>query len=177
MTPNFSYLLLDVARAKGFKAIVVPWGNSVMTLAREYQPDAITLDLHLPDMDGWSVLARLKEDAATRHIPVHIISVDEEKDRGLAPRRAVLHQQARHQGVPGQRLRLHARVHQEGRAQPAGGRGQRRPARRHPGADRGPGRGGGRGGHRGRSPGAAARPSISIAWSWTSGCRIWTASP
>jgi CheY-like chemotaxis protein/signal transduction histidine kinase len=80
---NFSYLLLDVARSKGFKAIVVPWGNSVMTLAREYQPDAITLDLHLPDMDGWSVLARLKEDASTRHIPVHIISVDEEKDRGL----------------------------------------------------------------------------------------------
>ncbi|MDB5048094.1 MAG: DNA-binding response regulator, OmpR family, containings and winged-helix [Fibrobacteres bacterium] len=80
---NFSYLLLDVAREKGFKGIVVPWGNSVMTLAREFQPDAITLDLHLPDMDGWSVLARLKEDAATRHIPVHIISVDEEKDRGL----------------------------------------------------------------------------------------------
>ncbi|HKP94188.1 MAG TPA: response regulator, partial [Fibrobacteria bacterium] len=80
---NFSYLLLDVAREKGFKGIVVPWGNSVMTLAREFQPDAITLDLHLPDMDGWSVLARLKEDSATRHIPVHIISVDEEKDRGL----------------------------------------------------------------------------------------------
>ena len=54
-----------------------------MSLAREYQPDAITLDLHLPDMDGWSVLARLKEDSATRHIPVHIISVDEERDRGL----------------------------------------------------------------------------------------------
>ena len=80
---NFSYLLLGVAREKGFKGIVVPWGNSVMTLAREYQPDAITLDLHLPDMDGWSVLARLKEDSATRHIPVHIISVDEERDRGL----------------------------------------------------------------------------------------------
>jgi CheY-like chemotaxis protein len=81
--PNFSYLLLDVAREKGFNGIVVPWGNSVMALAREFQPDAITLDLHLPDMDGWSVLARLKEDSATRHIPVHIISVDEEKDRGL----------------------------------------------------------------------------------------------
>jgi CheY-like chemotaxis protein len=81
--PNFSYLLLEVAREKGFKAIIAQWGNSVMTLARDYQPDAITLDLHLPDMDGWSVLARLKEDPATRHIPVHIISVDDEKDRGL----------------------------------------------------------------------------------------------
>ncbi|MEO7778116.1 MAG: response regulator, partial [Fibrobacteria bacterium] len=81
--PNFSFLMLDVAREKGFKAIVVPLGNSVLSLAREYQPDAITLDLHLPDTDGWSVLARLKEDSATRHIPVHIISVDEERDRGL----------------------------------------------------------------------------------------------
>ena len=81
--PNFAFLMLDVAREKGFKALIVPLGNSVLSLAREYQPQAITLDLHLPDMDGWSVLARLKEDAATRHIPVHIISVDEERDRGL----------------------------------------------------------------------------------------------
>jgi len=81
--PNFSFLLLDVAREKGFKGIVVPWGTSVMPMAREFQPDAITLDLRLPDMDGWSVLARLKEDSATRHIPVHIISVDDERDRGL----------------------------------------------------------------------------------------------
>jgi HAMP domain-containing protein/CheY-like chemotaxis protein/signal transduction histidine kinase len=81
--PNFSYLLLEVAREKGFKAIIAQWGNAVMTLARDFQPDAITLDLHLPDMDGWSLLARLKEDPATRHIPVHIISVDDEKDRGL----------------------------------------------------------------------------------------------
>ena len=81
--PNFAFLMLDVAREKGFKALVVPLGNNVLSLAREYQPQAITLDLHLPDTDGWSVLARLKEDAATRHIPVHIISVDEERDRGL----------------------------------------------------------------------------------------------
>ncbi len=80
---NFAFLLLGVAREKGFKALVVPLGSQALPLAREYQPDAITLDLHMPDMDGWSILARLKEDSTTRHIPVHIISVEEERDRGL----------------------------------------------------------------------------------------------
>src|SRR5690606_912128 len=59
------------------------WGHSALTLAQQYQPDAITLDMHLPDLDGWAVLARLKSDPATRHIPVHIISVEEDHDRGL----------------------------------------------------------------------------------------------
>src|SRR5437773_11780248 len=47
-------------------------------MAREFKPDAITLDIHLPDFDGWRVLDRLKVDLATRHIPVHIISVDDD---------------------------------------------------------------------------------------------------
>jgi CheY-like chemotaxis protein len=80
---NFAFLLRDMARDKGFKALVAAWGNSALTLAHQYQPQAITLDMHLPDLDGWAVLARLKADPATRHIPVHIISVEEDKDRGL----------------------------------------------------------------------------------------------
>ena len=52
-------------------------------MAREYQPTAITLDLRLPDADGWTILDRLKHDPATRHIPVHIISVEENWQRGL----------------------------------------------------------------------------------------------
>src|SRR5262249_27116372 len=51
--------------------------------ARQFRPDAITLDLGLPDMDGWTVLDRLKYDPDTRHIPVHIISGIEERQRGL----------------------------------------------------------------------------------------------
>src|SRR5207247_6390089 len=54
-----------------------------LTLARRFHPDAITLDIALPDMEGWTVLDRLKHEKATRHIPVHIISADEEGARGL----------------------------------------------------------------------------------------------
>ncbi len=55
-----------------------------MSLAREFKPGAITLDINLPDMAGWTILDRLKHDPATRHIPVHIISGDENRRRGLA---------------------------------------------------------------------------------------------
>jgi CheY-like chemotaxis protein len=55
----------------------------VRALARKYCPDAITLDIRLPDSDGWSILDQLKHDPETRHIPVHIISVTEERQRGL----------------------------------------------------------------------------------------------
>ncbi len=57
--------------------------DRALTLAREYQPTAVTLDLRLPDADGWTILDRLKHDPATRHIPVHIISVEENWQRGL----------------------------------------------------------------------------------------------
>ena len=55
-----------------------------MSLAREFKPGAITLDIGLPDMAGWTILDRLKHDPATRHIPVHIISGDENRRRGMA---------------------------------------------------------------------------------------------
>jgi len=52
-------------------------------MAREMKPDAITLDVHLPDFDGWRVLDRLKLDLATRHIPVQIITVEEDTEPAL----------------------------------------------------------------------------------------------
>ncbi|HEY3782936.1 MAG TPA: HAMP domain-containing protein [Fimbriimonadaceae bacterium] len=73
--PGFSAILLDVARKAGFKGIVVFDGETALELARAYHPDAITLDLKLDGMDGWSVLDRLKRDPDTRHIPVQVISV------------------------------------------------------------------------------------------------------
>jgi len=75
--------LLEAAHEKGFKVLVAARGNSALSMAREFKPDAITLDIHLPDCDGWRVLDRLKVDLATRHIPIQIISVDEDTDPAI----------------------------------------------------------------------------------------------
>src|SRR5205823_3416795 len=64
--------------------LVAVRGSAALALAREFSPGAITLDITLPDMAGWTILDRLKHDPATRHIPVHIITGDENRRRGLA---------------------------------------------------------------------------------------------
>ena len=78
----FAKLLLDEARENGFKALVAINGASALALAKRFTPDAITLDIILPDMDGWTVLDRLKHDPLTRHIPVNVISADGQTQRG-----------------------------------------------------------------------------------------------
>jgi CheY-like chemotaxis protein/signal transduction histidine kinase len=80
---NFAHILLDLAREKNFKGIVATRGDAALALARKYKPDAITLDIKLPDRDGWTVLDRLKHDPNTSHIPVHIISGEEQRQRAL----------------------------------------------------------------------------------------------
>ena len=80
---NFAKVLLDMAREKGFKGIVALDGDTGVTLAHEYRPDAITLDIDLPGMDGWKVLDRSSTTPITRHIPVHIISGIERRQQGL----------------------------------------------------------------------------------------------
>ncbi|CAG7645713.1 response regulator [Paenibacillus allorhizosphaerae] len=82
--PHFATILLDMARSRGFKAIVALQGDTGLRLAKERLPDAILLDIQLPVIDGWSVLVQLKNNAATRHIPVHIISVVDEIHQGLS---------------------------------------------------------------------------------------------
>ena len=80
----FARFLLDTAREKGFKGIVTSLGVSALALASEYKPSAVTLDIFLPDIDGWRVLDRLKHDTQTRHIPVSIVSTDESRQRALS---------------------------------------------------------------------------------------------
>ena len=81
---TFARILVDLAHDHQLKALVALRGASAITLAREFKPGAITLDINLPDMAGWTILDRLKHDPAIRHIPVHIISGDENRRRGLA---------------------------------------------------------------------------------------------
>ncbi len=79
----FARLLLDAAREKGFKGIVTSLGASALALIAEHKPTAMTLDIYLPDLDGWRVLDRIKSDLKTRHIPVCVISTDDSRERAL----------------------------------------------------------------------------------------------
>jgi len=82
--PHYARVLLGLARGRGFKGIVAVRGSVALALARQYQPTAITLDVFLPDILGWTVLNNLKLSPATRHIPVQIISVEAERSHALA---------------------------------------------------------------------------------------------
>jgi HAMP domain-containing protein/CheY-like chemotaxis protein/signal transduction histidine kinase len=82
--PHYARVLCDLSRDKGFKVLVATRGAEALSLAREYHPTAVTLDVFLPDMLGWTVLNHLKQDPATRHIPVQILTLDEDRHHGLA---------------------------------------------------------------------------------------------
>ncbi len=80
---KFGRILLDLAHDRGFKAVVSATGSGALPLVRRFSPALITLDINLPDMDGWRLLDILKRSADTRHIPIHIISVEDPRERGL----------------------------------------------------------------------------------------------
>ena len=82
--PHYCRVLIDLARDKGFKVLVAMRGADALELAKQYQPSAVSLDVFLPDMLGWSVLSQLKQNPLTRHIPVQIITLDEDKHHGLS---------------------------------------------------------------------------------------------
>jgi signal transduction histidine kinase/CheY-like chemotaxis protein len=81
---SFARIMLQMGREKGFKVIVATRGDTGLALANKYAPDAITLDIKLPGLDGLTLLDRLKRSPTTRHIPVHVISIDEMSRRGAA---------------------------------------------------------------------------------------------
>jgi CheY-like chemotaxis protein/signal transduction histidine kinase len=82
--PHYARVLCDLSRDKGFKVLVALRGTDALTLAREFHPTAVSLDVFLPDMLGWTVLNHLKQDPATRHIPVQMLTLDEDRHHGLA---------------------------------------------------------------------------------------------
>jgi HAMP domain-containing protein/CheY-like chemotaxis protein/signal transduction histidine kinase len=82
--PVYARVLVDLARDKGFKVLVAARGAEALDLAKQFQPAAVSLDVFLPDMLGWTVLSQLKHNPLTRHIPVQIITLDEDRQHALA---------------------------------------------------------------------------------------------
>jgi CheY-like chemotaxis protein len=82
--PHYARIMVDLARDVGLKVLVAMRGADAIDLAKQFQPTAISLDVFLPDMLGWTVLSQLKLNPLTRHIPVQIITLDEDRQHGLA---------------------------------------------------------------------------------------------
>jgi HAMP domain-containing protein/signal transduction histidine kinase/DNA-binding response OmpR family regulator len=80
---TFARMVLDAAHQHGYKAIITGFGAAALTLTERFAPEAITLDISLPDISGWRILERLKRAPATRHIPVYLITTEEDRARGL----------------------------------------------------------------------------------------------
>ncbi|MGE0551633.1 MAG: HAMP domain-containing protein, partial [Kofleriaceae bacterium] len=82
--PHYARVLVDLARDAGFKTLVASRGTDALALANEFHPTAISLDVFLPDMLGWTVLSHLKQDPRLRHVPVQIVTLDENRQHGLS---------------------------------------------------------------------------------------------
>ena len=80
--PVFARILADMVRRKGYRVLAAADGESGLQLAARHRPTGILLDVMLPGMDGWTVIERLKENPATRHVPVHFISAVDDAGRG-----------------------------------------------------------------------------------------------
>ena len=82
--PHYARIMMELAHDAGLKVLVATRGAEALAMAREYHPAAVSLDVFLPDMLGWAVLSQLKQDPETRHIPVQIVTLDEDRQHGLA---------------------------------------------------------------------------------------------
>jgi len=74
---GFATILYRFAHKKAFKCIHSTDGKTGLEFAEQYHPDAIILDIALPKIDGWHVLNRIKDNINLRHIPVHVMSVQD----------------------------------------------------------------------------------------------------
>jgi CheY-like chemotaxis protein/CHASE3 domain sensor protein len=81
---SFAGILRDLSREMGFRCLVAGTAEEAMVLAQQHMPNAIVLDVGLPDQSGLSVLDRLKRDVRTRHIPIHIVSAADQAETALS---------------------------------------------------------------------------------------------
>ncbi|WP_194715492.1 response regulator [Noviherbaspirillum soli] len=81
--PAFAGILYDLAREMGYRCLVAQGADEGLQLARQFLPSAVLLDMRLPDRPGLSLLQQLKEDPATRHIPVHVVSSEDRSEAAL----------------------------------------------------------------------------------------------
>ena len=165
---SFARIMLGLAHENGYKAVVATRGDSGLALANQLKPDAISLDMQLPVLDGWRVLDRLKRNPGTRHIPVHVISVDELTRRGAALGAfAYLEKPVSREALQGAFQHISTFLDRSVR-QSAAGRGRRPPAREHRRAgERGRRRQGHGRAHRRGGAGGARVGRSSTAWSST----------
>ncbi|MDP4231438.1 MAG: response regulator, partial [Bacteroidota bacterium] len=82
---RFSQIMMEIAHKKGLKVLIASGYGEVFEFADKYKPVAITLDVKLPDGSGWKILDLFKNDLHLRHIPIHVISGEE--NRALAMKR------------------------------------------------------------------------------------------
>ncbi len=82
--PHFAEILANLAHEQNFQCLVTGTTEEALALAREHLPSAVVLDVGLPDGSGLFVLDRLKHDARTRHIPVHVISGSDHSEKAMA---------------------------------------------------------------------------------------------
>ncbi|MBF7141083.1 MULTISPECIES: response regulator [Pseudomonas] len=81
--PSFARILYDLAHELNYRCLVAHGADEGYMLAEQFLPDAVLLDMRLPDHSGLTVLQRLKEQATTRHIPVHVISVEDRVEAAM----------------------------------------------------------------------------------------------
>jgi HAMP domain-containing protein/CheY-like chemotaxis protein/signal transduction histidine kinase len=81
---HYAKILADLAHKKSFKVLIATKGIDALELAKQFQPSAVSLDVFLPDMLGWTVLSQLKQNPLTRHIPVQVVTLDEDRQHALA---------------------------------------------------------------------------------------------
>src|SRR4029453_3306389 len=82
--PHYPRILLHLAHDNGFKVVIAHTGADALEAARRFHPSVVSLDVFLPDMLGWTVLSELKQDPLTRHIPLQMVTLDEDRQHGLA---------------------------------------------------------------------------------------------